>query len=523
MTRPEPDAAAADTGAHRGPILIALMLTMGLAALDSTIVATAIPQIVSSLGGFSLFPWVFSIYLLTQAVAVPIYGRLSDVYGRKPVLFVGIAIFLIGSVLCGAAWSMVTLVAFRGLQGIGAGAIIPMTTTIAGDIYTMEERGRVQGYISSVWAMSSVVGPALGGFFAQYWTWRAIFYLNLPVALGAVVMLQRHLHENVVRREHRIDYAGAGVLTVGLSVLILALLEGGVQWAWASAASITLFATAAALLAAFVWIERRASDPILPPWVFSRRVLLAANVAAVAIGAVLIGQSSYVPPFAQGVVGVGAVLAGFAMAAMGVGWPLASSQAAKLYLRIDFRDTALFGSVFTIAGCVLLATFVHADSGLWRVAFASFVTGIGMGFASTAIVVAVQSVVGWNRRGVATGANMFTRSLGSAVGIAVFGSIANLTLANRFRHPPASLAGRLPHSVDATSLAFSHSGGSNPQIVAYTREALFAASHNVFWALAATAAIGMIMQLLLPRRVKPLVFADEPSTPAGPVSGTGTV
>lgn len=504
--------APADSG-DRGPILVALMLTMGLAALDSTIVATAIPQIVSSLGGFALFPWVFSIYLLTQAVAVPIYGRLADLFGRKPVLFVGIAIFLAGSALCGAAWSMITLVVFRGLQGIGAGAIIPMTTTIVGDLYTMEERGRIQGYISSVWAMASVVGPALGGVFAQYWTWRGIFYLNLPIGLGAVIMLQRHLREEVHRRSHRIDYAGAGVLTVSLSILILALLEGGVDWSWTSTQSLALFAGAGALLAAFVWIERRASEPILPPWVFSRRVLLSANVASVAIGAVLIGQSSYVPTYAQGVVGVGAVLAGFAMAAMGVGWPMASSQAARLYLRIDFRATALIGSAFTIGGCVLLATFVQADSGLWRVAFASFVTGIGMGFASTSIIVAVQSVVGWNRRGVATGANMFTRSLGSAVGVAVFGSIANTTLASRFRHPPASIAGQLPRSVNTTTLVFSHSGQSSPQVVAYTRDALYAASHRVFWALAVAAGIGLLMQLLLPRKVEVLTFADEAPAP----------
>ncbi len=511
MTTEAPNVEAPAGRADRGPILVALMLTMGLAALDSTIVATAIPQIVSSLGGFALFPWVFSIYLLTQAVAVPIYGRLADLFGRKPVLFVGIAIFLAGSALCGASWNMLSLVAFRGLQGIGAGAIIPMTTTIVGDLYSMEERGRIQGYISSVWAMASVVGPALGGVFAQYWTWRGIFYLNLPIGLGAVVMLQRHLREDVVRRSHRIDYSGAAVLTAALSILILALLEGGVDWSWTSAASLGLFGAAAVLLGVFVVIERRAAEPILPPWVFSRRVLLSANVASVAIGAVLIGQSSYVPTYAQGVVGVGAVLAGFAMATMGVGWPLASSQAAKLYLRLDFRATALIGSVFTIAGCVLLATFVQADSGLWRVAFASFVTGIGMGFASTAIIVAVQSVVGWDRRGVATGANMFTRSLGSAVGVAVFGSIANTTLASRFRHPPPSIAGSLPHSVNTTSLAFSHSGHSSPQVVAYTRDALYAASHHVFWALAVAAGIGLLMQLLLPRKVEVLSFDPKPA------------
>jgi MFS family permease len=411
--------------------------------------------------------------------------------------------------LCGATWSMLTLIIFRGIQGLGAGAIIPMTTTIVGDIYTLEERGRIQGYISSVWGMASVIGPALGGIFAQYATWRWIFYLNLPVGVAAVVMLQRHLKEDVVRRDHRIDYKGVAVLTGGLSLTILGLLEGGVTWAWASTQSVVLFAGAAVLLAIFIRIERTAVEPILPPWVFSRRVLVAANVGSISIGAVLIGLSSYVPTYAQGVVGVGAVLAGFAMAAMSVGWPLASSQASKLYMRIDFRDTALIGSSFVIAGCLLFAMFVQEDTGLWRVALASFVTGVGLGFASISILVAVQSVVGWNRRGVVTGSNMFMRSLGSSVGIAIFGSIANTTLATKFRHPPADLVGKLPHSVDTASLAFSK-GNHDPRVVAFTRHALYAASHRIFWALVVAAVIGMMLQLLLPRRVRPLVFTDDP-------------
>jgi EmrB/QacA subfamily drug resistance transporter len=459
---------------NRAAVVAALMLTIGLAAIDSTIVATAVPQIVADLGGFSVFPWIFSIYLLTQAVTVPIYGRLSDVFGRKPVLLFGVGGFVVGSILCGLAWSMVALIVFRGLQGLAAGAILPTTTTIVGDLYEPAERGRIQGYISSVWGMSAIVAPALGGFFAQYWTWRGIFWLNLPLGVGAAWLIHRHLHERVERRAHRIDYAGALTLSVACSLLILALLEGGVSWSWSSPVSLALFAIAAALLLAFVQIERTVAEPILPLWIFRHRTLLAGNLAGLAIGAILIGQSSYVPTYAQRVVGVGAVVAGFAMAAMTIGWPIAATLAPRVYLRIDFRPTALLGGVITVAGCLLLALFVGAGSGVWRVAVASFVLGVGLGFASVATVVAVQSVVGWGRRGVVTGSNMFIRTLGSAVGIAVFGSIANGRLAHR-RHTP----GTIYHAV-----------------------------HGVFWALVAVAVLGVAAQLLLPRQVTPL---EEPA------------
>jgi len=469
---PVPANAAAEASSgteaeRRGAVVAALMLTVGLAAIDSTIVATAVPQIVADLGGFSLFPWIFSIYLLTQAVTVPIYGRLSDIFGRKPVLLVGVTGFLGGSILCAVAWSMVALIVFRGVQGLAAGAILPTTTTIIGDLYEPAERGRIQGYISSVWGISAIVGPALGGFFAQYWTWRGIFWLNVPIGIGAGLLIQRHLHERVERRRHQIDYAGALTLAISCSLLILALLEGGVSWAWSSATSIVLFAGAAVLIVVFVRIERTVAEPILPLWIFRHRTLVAGNLAGLAIGAILIGQASYVPTYAQRVVGVGAVVAGFAMAAMTIGWPIAATLAPRVYLRVDYRPTALLGGSIVIVGCLLLALAVHADSGVWRVAAASFVLGVGMGFASVATVVAVQSVVGWTRRGVVTGSNMFIRTLGSAVGVAVFGSIANGRLAHR-KHTPS---------------------------------AIFHAVNGVFWALVGVAVLGVVAQLLLPRRV----------------------
>ena len=200
---------------ERGPVLAAIMLCTGLVALDATIIATAVPSVVKDLGGFSQFPWLFSIYLLTQAVTVPIYGKLADIFGRKPVMFFGIAVFLLGSVLCGVAWSMPALIVFRALQGIGAGAVQPMSITMVGDLYSVEERARVQGYVASVWGISAVIGPALGGLFSDYLTWRWIFFINLPLGAIAAWTLARRFKEKVARTSHQIDYAGAALLTAG--------------------------------------------------------------------------------------------------------------------------------------------------------------------------------------------------------------------------------------------------------------------------------------------------------------------
>ncbi|MFL6140152.1 MAG: MDR family MFS transporter [Frankiaceae bacterium] len=494
------------------------MLSTALVAIDSTIVATAVPSIVRDLGGFSQFPWLFSIYLLTQAVTVPLYGRFADVIGRKPVLLLGIGIFVAGSVLCGAAWSMLSLIVFRGVQGVGAGAVLPITITIVGDLYTVEERAKVQGFLASVWGISAVLGPTLGGVFSDFASWRWIFFVNVPVAGLAVWMIVRHFSERVTRRRHRMDVAGAATLMAGCSLLILGLLEGGSGWAWGSQRSVLVFAVGGLLLVAFAAIERRAAEPVLPLWVLGRRTLLAGNLAAVAIGAITFGLSSYVPTYAQGVKGTGALVAGFTLAALTVGWPLASTYAGRFYVRIGFRDTALLGSVFAVGGGVLLV-LLGQSSGLWAVALACFVVGVGLGFSSTAVVVAVQSVVGWERRGVVTGTNMFTRSIGSAVGVAVFGAIANSTLAHRLQHPPAELAGRLPRSVDATSLVLGGTHPSDPRVGAFLRGALFDATHYIFWALVAVAVAGALCQLVMPRRTSELVF-DAPAVEATAATGS---
>ncbi|MDQ6754870.1 MAG: MFS transporter [Actinomycetota bacterium] len=408
----------------RGPILIALMLSTGLVAIDSTIVATAVPSIVHDVGGFSSFPWLFSAYLLAQAVSVPVYAKLSDLVGRKPIILTGIGLFLLGSILCGVAWSMPALIAFRVLQGLGAGAVQPMAITIAGDIYSLKERAKVQGYLASVWAISSVVGPTLGGVFSSLGIWRGIFLVNVPLCLLAGWMLIRTFQETIEPIKHRVDYLGAGLLTVSLSLIILGALEGGQAWAWNSPISIGAFAVGAVVFAAFLLVERRAAEPVLPPWVVSRRLLTTTALIAFGVGAVLLGLTSYVPTFLEGALSTSPILAGLALAALTLGWPISASQSGRLYLRIGFRATGLIGISVSVVGTAVLALTASTPN-VALVAGSCFVIGLGLGLVATPTLIAAQSSVEWNERGVVTGTNLFARSIGSALGVAVFGAVAN--------------------------------------------------------------------------------------------------
>jgi EmrB/QacA subfamily drug resistance transporter len=471
---------------ERGPVLISLMLATALVAIDSTIIATAVPSIVGALGGFAQFPWLFSVYLLAQAVTVPIYGKLADLFGRKPVILFGIAAFLLGSIVCGIAWSMPVLIAFRAVQGLGAGAIQPMSMTIVGDIYTVEERARVQGYIASVWGLSAVVGPTLGGVFSEYVSWRWIFYVNVPICLLAAWMINRRFHENVTRGKPRIDYRGATLVTGGMTLLVLGLLEGGQAWSWTAPISIVVLCAGAAMLAAFGYVESRAAEPVMPLWVLHRRLLVTANLIAFGVGAILIGLSSYVPTFVQDVLGTGPLIAGFALAALTLGWPLSASQSGKLYLRVGVRPCALLGSAFIVVGTALLL-LVGDRSSVLQVAATCFVIGLGMGLVAAPTLIAAQSSVEWRERGVVTGANMFFRSLGSAIGVAIFGAVANGTLgsaASGSRVRPAELP-RLDTAV-----------------------------HHVFVAIVVVAVVMVVMVLLMPQRRFDRTDAGEQSTAA---------
>lgn len=482
-------------------ILAALMFTMMLAAMDTTIVSTAIPQIVGDLGGFSLFSWVFSIYLLAQTVTIPIYGKLSDLFGRKPILIVGTLIFLVGSAASAASWNMLALIVFRGLQGLGAGSIMATVTTLAGDLYTVRERGAIQGWLSSVWGIAAIVGPVLGGAFAEFSSWRWIFLVNLPIGAVALILIGVFLHEHFEKRHPRIDFAGAALILCAVGAFIFGLLQGGQAWAWLSVPSGVVFVIAALLLAATVWVEHRAAEPILPGWLWKRRVLAGSNLATIGMGLVLMGPDTYLPTFGQSVLGLGAIAAGFVLASMSVGWPLASALSGRIYMRIGFRDTALAGAVLLLVAAAGFLALPYPGP-VWAVVADQVAIGAGFGLLSTPLLVGIQSVVGWQQRGVVTGANMFSRYLGESLGAAMFGAIFNAAVADYLHHAPAALARQLPRNInDVIGVLQNNRLGSAAED--YLRHAIYIATHHVWAGMTAVAVLMFLIVLITPQRFLP--------------------
>ncbi|HET8700749.1 MAG TPA: MDR family MFS transporter [Nitrococcus sp.] len=492
--------------ARRRWILAALMMTMMLAAMDTTIVSTAIPQIVGDLGGFALFGWVFSIYLLAQTVTIPIYGKLADLFGRKPVLIGGTLIFLAGSTASALAWNMLTLILFRGLQGLGAGSIMATVNTLAGDLYSVRERARIQGWLSSVWGIAAIVGPTLGGAFAEYASWRWIFLINLPIGVIAMVLIARFLYESPQHRRHRIDYAGASLVLFAGGALILALLQGGQAWPWLSVPSVAIFAAVAVLIGAAVRIERRAAEPIMPPWLWRHRMLAGTNLAMIGMGLVMMGPNTYLPTFGQSVLGLGAIAAGLVLASMSIGWPLASSLSGRVYLRIGFRDTALGGAVLIVLAAFGFLMLPYAAS-VWLVLLDQVLLGAGFGLLSTPLLVGVQATVSWRDRGVVTSANIFSRYLGQSLGAAVCGAIFNSTVAGALTHAPPPLRPYLPADIDAVIGAL-HGRQLRGAADQYLRQTIYTATHHVYAGLAVAALITLAIVLLTPRHFP---AAGEPS------------
>ena len=399
-----------------------IMAAVAVAALDSTVVGTAMPTIIGQLGGLSEYSWVFTAYLVTSTTTVPLFGRLADIYGRKPVFLGGLALFVIGSVLCGTSQSMLALIAWRAVQGIGAGALQPISFTIAGDIFTPRQRARMQGLFSGVWGVSAIVGPALGGVITTTVGWPWVFEINLPVGILAGSIIWFAFHERFERHPQSIDWIGAAELTGSIVLLLFAVSEGGELFGWTSPLVVAMLAAALALFVAFVWTERRVAAPLIDLDLLRSPLVRAGLGIGTLAGVVMFGLTTYVPPMVQGVHAGTALDAGVAVAAMSVGWPIASILTGRLLFRIGARPIVLTGTVLLAAGALMITQLERVD-GLWFAGLACGITGVGLGLASTTLLIVIQGGVEWRRRAVATGLIQFSRTIGGAVGVGIMGGV----------------------------------------------------------------------------------------------------
>jgi len=416
----------ANSSSKRPWVIASVMASMAMTAFEATIVATAMPQIVADLGDLALYSWVFSGYLLAQTAMTVIFGKLADVYGRKPIMLIGIAVFILGSVLAGFAWSMPSMIVFRLLQGVGAGAIQPVGLTIVADLYPGHERGRVQGYLASVWAVCAVVGPMLGGLIIHHLSWAWVFWINVPLGLAAALGYVLYLHEDGAHKRHAIDVLGAGLFTVAVSALMLALTDVG---AGGMTAIYVAAAVAAVFSILFVLQERRAPEPMISFALWGRRPIALANGAALLLGMALMGITSFLPMYVQGVLQRSPVVAGLALTMVMVGWPAGATLAARSLKRIGARRIVIVGSAFQLLGAVFFVVLGPQSSALTAGA-GSLVMGFGMGLFSNATLIMVQSIVDPSQRGSATASNLFSRNLGSTIGAALFGAVLNYGLAH---------------------------------------------------------------------------------------------
>jgi len=476
---------------HRGLVLCAALIATFMPAVESSIVATAMPTIVGDLGGFDLFSWVFAAYLLTMAVMIPIYGRLADIYGRKRVFFVGTGIFMVGTALCGLATSMPMLILFRAIQGFGGGAVQPISMTILGDIYTPAERARIQGYSSSVFGISAVIGPALGAFLVQHVHWSVVFWVNLPIGVVSIILFAVLLPERLEPRRHQIDYLGGLLLVVGVGALLAALIQ---------AASLGLAKTAAlgsagvAALVVLAFYEPRLSEPMLPLVLWRQRVVLLCNLAGLGAAATMMAVAALLPTYVQGVTGRGPGVVGVVVGAMSVSWMFAAFAAGRLMIRTSYRVTAATGGAALVLGTLMLTLLNPTSSPFWPTA-AAFVVGIGMGFCNTTFLVAIQADVAFHQRGLGTSSQMFMRIIGQSLGAASFGAIVNLGV-ERLLPGSGHLIDRMLDPVSRAEL--------NPNDVAQLAYAVGTAAHEAFWLAVAIATLTLIAGIALPARLSPV-------------------
>ncbi|HEX8174830.1 MAG TPA: MDR family MFS transporter [Pyrinomonadaceae bacterium] len=494
---------------RRWAVTAGVMTGMFLAALEATVVSTAMPTVIASLGGLSHYSWVFSAYLITSTVTVPVWGKLSDLYGRRLFYQLGIAVFLLGSILSGMSTSMTQLIAFRAIQGLGAGALIPLGMTIIGDIYTLKERTRMQALFSGVWGFSSVIGPVAGGFITDQLSWRWVFYINIPVGLAAAFIMGLALKEPKRHQRPAIDYAGAAVLMIAITLLMLGLVEGGASVATlTSPQNLALFAGALLLMALFVWIELRASDPIVPFVLFRNRVVAVSIGAGFLAGVAMFGAITFVPLFAQGALGSTATEAGSLLTPLMLSWVGLSVIGGRLLLRVGYKPTSIVGFMLLTAGLALLANFNRDTRRLWLY-LDLIMIGAGLGLTMLTLLIAVQQAVPRAQLGIATSLNQFSRSIGGAVGVAVMGTVLSAGLTSYL----SDFAGRNPQALApqrAAELAANPNALIEPAARATLppaaldalQNALASAIHNVFWVATVVSALALLASFALPRAGK---------------------
>ena len=415
--------------ARRRAVTAGVMLGMFLAALEATVVGTAMPTIIAKLGGLGHYSWVFSAYLLTSTVTVPVWGRLSDLYGRRPLYLAGIISFLIGSALSGASQSITQLIIFRAIQGFGAGALIPLSMTINGDIYTLTERARMQGLFSGVWGLASILGPLAGGFITDNLSWRWVFYINIPFGLAAAVIVGLALVEPKRVEKPIVDYAGAAWLTLAVTFLLLALVESGDPRLWTSPWMFVLIAGFLIFSVLFVKTERRAREPIVPFSLFRNRVVAVGSITCFMVGASMFGAISFIPLFIQGTMGGSATEAGIMLTPFLLGWVVTAILGGRLIFQIGFRLTILAGLIILVISFAVLSTFGPTTT-RWWLGIDMSAMGAGMGLVTFGLLIVMQNSVERSLLGIATSLNQFSRSIGQTVGVALMGTVLTISLAS---------------------------------------------------------------------------------------------
>lgn len=494
-------------------VMAALMLTLFLAALDQTIVATALPRITSELNGLNQLSWVVTAYLLASTASTPIWGKISDLYGRKPMLQAAIVIFLIGSALAGAANSMEWLIITRGIQGLGGGGLMVLVMAVIADVIPPRERGRYTGLFGGVFAVSSVLGPLLGGWFVDALSWRWIFYINLPLGIAAFFIIAAVLTVPNRHIRHRIDFLGAGLMVAGVVLLLLVTEWGGRQYAWLSPTIVTMTIAAIALLVAFVLWELRAPEPIVPMSLFKNKVFGMTSIIGFIIGLAMFGAIIFLPLYLQIVQGQSPTAAGLQMIPMMVGMLGATVISGRLISRIGhYKPFPIIGTVLATIGMLLLSR-ISVDTPYWQLAIAMFVLGVGIGNVMQVLILAVQNSVNPKDVGVATSGSTFFRSIGGTFGTAIFGAVMTSQLANHITSAlPASMAG----NVDTSQLtnAMSTIAELPLQIKTVVLEAFSQSLSTVFLVAAPIIAIGFVFALLVPDvRLRGLHGHEEPPLP----------